>query len=1125
MTKCLTLLGITLLWASTLSAQTTSATIVGAVTDQSGSVVAGATVTVRNETTGDTRKVTTNSEGMYTASILPIGRYTVDVEASGFKRSVAGGLTLEVNQTVRVDLQLEVGPVTQTVEVTSAAVLVKTDRSDVGQVIDGKQVVELPLNGRKFIQLATLGPGAIPVQKVDDIMQTFGGGIIANGASSNANQITLDGVENQDFLVPRVGVSPSPDAIAEFKVMGATYSAEYGRGAGANINVVIRSGTNDIHGGGFWFHRNDNLDARNFFGITALPEFKRNQFGGTIGGPIVKNKTFYFGSYEGLRRGRGLTVNAIVPTDAQRSGDLSVGAPIWDPLTTATAGGQTTRTPFAGNRIPANRIAAESAKSLDLLYPRSQSQIADIPNFVYNPVEREKQEQVIFRLDHRISSRDSIWGRYAYNRNPRLLPNFNSSGLPVGGTDFGFNQRNYVAGYTKIISPTVVNEARIGYNYFHQDLKTAVRNRDLVGEIGIQGVLQDPLTWGPPNINITGQTGVGAFQFAPSQPRSHSFEFIDTLALTKGRHNMKTGADFRRGRMNGTQFPTPRGVYSFGGGYSQNPASRGGTGQGVADFLLGFPSGTSVQLGRTDNDIRTLNGGIFFQDDWNIARTVTLNLGVRYNVMPQPVSAADRIANWSEEHKAIILAETNLDKPTACAGCNGRSYKSIIEDWRGIYQFKTRAEVGWGRALAKSDWNNIEPRVGVAWRFLGDNDTVLRAGWGRFYEIVAGNVMWNYTTNPPLSRNLAFTGDINAVPLLTLRTPFPGSGIQGAPGLSGGIMYDWQDPRQDNFNVTLQRRLISTTSLELAYVGSRGSGQRMGVDFNSPRFGTGGIQQRRPAPERGGAGINVPWGHRRYNSMQVKLETQAKSLNLLAAYTWARGITWGGGGINENLAGTRFGWNFFGFRTPVLSGIIDPDDRYLRIDRGPGAFDVRHRLVVSYVWDLPFGKGKMVNFAGPADWILGGWQLSGITLFEGGVPLAVGINIDNTGGLGTRPDQVGNPNSGGRDAPLRWFNTTAFAPPTPMAQVLASGADPTVAAGNAGRAPIIGPGIKQWDLGIYKNFQFRERMRWQIRGEMFNAFNHVNWGNPNTTFGTPTFGRITGALQAREVQVALKFNF
>src|SRR5581483_3493227 len=371
-------------------AQTTSGTIVGTVTDSSGGVISDASITITNEATGAVRNLTTGADGQYTATLLPIGTYSIEAVKAGFKRAKVSGVVLAVNQAARTDIVLDIGGVNQTVEVSSEVNIVQTDRSDVGQVIGSKQVVELPLNGRNFIQLATLSPGTISANKVDQVIPAHGGGIVVNGASTNANQITLDGVENQDFLIPRVGVHPSPDAIAEFKVMGATYSAEYGRGSGANINLVIKSGTNDFHGSAFWFHRNDNLDARNFFDTTPLPEFKRNQFGGTLGGPIVKNKTFFFVSHESLRRGKGLTVNATVPTDAQRNGNLSTGAAIYDPLTTtADSSGRVTRSVFPGNIIPQSRISAQSAKALEILWPRAQRQIPDQPNGVFNPVERE----------------------------------------------------------------------------------------------------------------------------------------------------------------------------------------------------------------------------------------------------------------------------------------------------------------------------------------------------------------------------------------------------------------------------------------------------------------------------------------------------------------------------------------------------------------------------------------------------------------------------------------------------------------------------------------------------------------------------------------------------------------
>jgi hypothetical protein len=1107
--------------------------ILGTVQDSTAAVIPGASVAVINEGTGSTRNLVTNAEGQYTANLLPNGQYTVEAESAGFSKSVITGIVVLINQTVRTDVVLQIGEVTETVEVTSTVPLIQTDTSDVGQVVEEKQVVELPLNGRKFIQLARLSPGVLDNAKLDGVLgsATHGGGIVANGASTNANQITLDGVENQDWLIPRVGVSPSPDAIQEFKIMAGSYSAEYGRGAGAHINVSIKSGTNDLHGGVFYFHRNDNLDARNFFDRSALPEFKRNQYGGTVGGPFVKNKTFGFFSFEGLRSGKGRTINATLATPAQRQGDLSGpgGDPIFDPLTTATgADGVTNRDPFVNNQIPASRLSQTTQRAMQLLWPAVQSPVPNEPNAVFNPVELNDQDQYIVRVDHHLSDNDNLFGRYAHTDNPRLLPDFVSSGLPMQGTVFAFTTQNAVLAYTKIFSPTVVNDARFGYNYFFQDLSLELKDTNIVGEIGIEGALQEPVTWGPPNVNVTGMTSMGAFQFAPSVPKVHGFHYMDTLAITKGTHNMKVGVDIRRGQQNGGQFPTPRGVYTFSGGFTRNPASPAGTGQGLGDFLLGFPQNSRVQQGRTDNDIRTLNAGFYFQDNWNVHPNLTLNLGLRYNYMPAPVSAADRIVNWSEEHQALILAQNDLDKPTACAGCNGRPLKELIQDFDGIFTFMTRDQVGWPRSLYQSDNNNWSPRLGFAWRLFGSNDTVLRAAWGRFYEVIAGNVHWNFTTNPPLSRNLSFNTDPNDLPVITFAQPFPGVGVQGAPGTSGGIQFDWEDPYQDNWNVSIQRRILPSTSLNVGYVGSRGVGQRMGANFNSPEFGEGPTQPRRPHPEHGNTGINVPWGHRRYDSLQVKLETRAKDLNILTAYTWANALTWGGGGINESGSGARFNWNFPARRQPILSGVLDAGDPYLAVDKGSTRADVEHRLSVALVWQLPFGKGKMIPLSGPLNWIAGGWQVNGIITHESGIALPVSYGIDNTNGsASTRPDQIGNPNSGSRNAPESWINRAAFTDPVPLAQVLASGLSPIVAAGNAGRAPVIGPGVQLWDLGVYKNFHFaEERFRAQFRFEMFNAFNHANFGNPNTSFLSNNFGRITSTFGfGREIQFGLKLNF
>ena len=451
------LLASVAIFSISVYAQTTNGSIVGTVSDSTGAVVPGVSVVAINEDTGAQRTTVSSDQGSYNFDLLQVGRYTVEAELTGFKKARVTNVLLQVDQTVRLPLKLEVGEMTQTVDVQSEVALVKTDQSDVGAVIESKKILELPLNGRQFMQLATLAPGTMSVTKADSIMDSNGGNIIANGASSNANQVTMDGVENQDFLIPRLGVRPSPDSIQEFKLMTANYSAEYGRAAGANINVVTKAGTNKFHGALFEYHRNDAVDSRNFFDKVGvpLPEFKWNQFGGTLGGPIAKDKTFFFFSYEGLRIRRGLTVLATVPTDKQRTGDMSGSQwDIYDPMTTRPnpdKAGDILRDQFPGNVIPSNRISPQALKVLELLYPRADVQIANQPNVTLNPVQQEGQNQYIVRLDHQLSDNSSLWGRYAFGSNPRLLPNFGSSGLPGTGSQLSYFQQNF----SRLLQPGV----------------------------------------------------------------------------------------------------------------------------------------------------------------------------------------------------------------------------------------------------------------------------------------------------------------------------------------------------------------------------------------------------------------------------------------------------------------------------------------------------------------------------------------------------------------------------------------------------------------------------------------------------------------------------------------------
>ena len=1103
-------------------AQTTTGTIVGRVTDATGAVIPGASVTVVSEDTGMQRSLVSGDEGHYEATLLPIGRYRIEAEQPGFKTRQVSDILLQVNQTVRVDLALEVGEISEVVQVESTAAVVQTDRSDVGVVIDETQVVELPLNGRLYIQLAMLGGGTINAKAVDGAMVSTGGGIVVNGANSNSNAYTLDGIDNQGGLQAYMGTRPNPDAIQEFKVMAGNYSAEFGRSSGARVNVAIKSGTNEFHGSAYWFHRNDNLDARSFFDPSELPEFKWNQWGGSIGGPVIKDQTFFFFSYESFRIPRGVNVRAILPTDAQRRGDLSGGGrPIFDPLTTRTdpETGMVIRDPFPGNIIPSDRLSPESLRVLELLYPQAQTQVPYRLNSSFNREGFENQDQWIIRADHSLSDSSTIWGRYLWSQLPKFQPTFRSSGLPGFGVGNSFFLYNGVAGWTKNFSSNMVNDFRVGYNRWRLEFKPKPFE-NLNEQIGLEGTLDDP---GAPWIRVTGITDIQAGWNAPSLHTTNAFEYIDTLAVTKGNHSVKIGADIRRHHLNGPQFALSRGEWRFDGRMTRSPADPAGTGEGLADFLLGFPNFTRVWRGKSDSDIRAIHTGFFFQDDWSVHPDITLNLGLRYNYMPPPISYHDRIVAWSESNKAIVVAQNDLNEFSFVDP--SRTVAAQISDFSGIFNVMTRQEAGYPRSLSPpgNDTNNWAPRLGLAWRFLGTNDTVLRGGWGRFYHVVPLHHGFVSSRQAPYNLALAFTCPANSLPCFTLKNGFPGGSAQGAPGVGGGV-HNVRDPYQDNWNLTLEQRLFRNNSLAVAYVGSRGVGDWFKIDWNGPVFGIGSPQQRRPFPQRGGSSNLVPWGRRSYDSMQVTWRTQRSDLSLLASYTWGNSRVLAGGGVQEAGKNPRTSWNFFGARDAPTDH-LDPSDRFLAIDRSPGSIDMRHRLSVSNVWLLPFGSGQRYSLSGPIDWIFGGWQLTGITTLESGLPISVALGRNNTGSSGTsRPDMTGNPNTGPK-TPREWFRTSAFRNPRDINDIVAGRGNPIDALGNAGRNVIRTPGLQVWDIGIFKNFSILEELRLQIRAEMFNAFNRANFNNPNTSFVSPLFGQITRAALGREIQMGIRFTW
>lgn len=786
--------------------------------------------------------------------------------------------------------------------------------------------------------------------------------------------------------------------------------------------------------------------------------------------------------------------------------------------------GQVVRDPFPGNIIPQNRIDPIALNALQLLFPAPQQNTPNVLNATYHPSQTDNYDQYLVRIDHHLTNKDLIWGRFIRQYEPQLIPNLAglASGFPGEGSIENVTEYNIALGYTRTFTPSVINESRFGFNRYRQYLSQQGIGTNYVGQIPLNGALQDPATWGQPNIYITGMSAAGTFQYSPSIPTTNTFQFADVLSFVKGPHNLKVGADITRYQMNGEQYTNSRGVYIASGGFTEDPQNPGTTGQGLADFLLGDLTSSSLNLGRTTSDLRGMNAGFFIQDNWNATRDLTLNLGLRYDYLPQPISASDRYVIYDGIRGTMVTAQTDLNSVPLCAGCATQTVAQLEAAFAGTLNFETRTQAGLPRSLVRTDYNGWAPRLGVAWRMFGSK-TVLRGGFGRAYEQPAGNIQWNYTGQAPYARSLAFSANTLSTPSLTIDNPFPSTSATsaGAPG-GFGVGPNWRNPHDDTWNLTLQREIKNGVVGEVGYVGARANNQPMYVNFNSPTFGIGDVQSLRPNPNIGNTNVDESWGHSWYDSLQSRLRVQLKTLNISANYTWGHTITVGGGGINQSGTSAFVAWNFFGFRAPVSSANLSASDPYLAIDKGPGAADVRHIFNFSYVWDLPLGNGRRVSLHGPADWALGGWELTGVTTFQSGyhLPLFCAASCP-------RPNLLGDPNHGAPRTVQEWFNTSPSLYQTPPStlQAVTQGLDPALTLGNAGRAPIVGPPLQNWDLGIFKNFLITERFRFQFRAEMFNAFNHPYFTSVNTTYGSATFGQISSAGPGREVQFGGKLSF
>jgi len=1092
---CLTALMLT---AGFGFAQSGTAELNGSVTDSSGAAISRATVTISNPATGFSRVLKTNDGGLYSAPALNPGAYSIKVEMQGFQSQSRTGVELQVGQAPSINVVLTVGNVAEVIEVTGGAPVLETESTSVGTVIENKRIIELPLNGRNYLQLASLIPGATTNGPASSQGQQRMGGarnsfaLNVAGQRVHFNHYALDGMENTDPNFNTYLFLPSIDALQEFKVESGVFGAEYGRGI-AQVNVTTKSGTNQLHGVAFEFLRNSYFDARNFFAIVN-PPFKRNQFGGTISGPVVipkifngKDKLFFMFNYEGLRERRSLTQTGTLPDARFRSGNfgfLNRAAGIRDPLNPGTV--------FPNATIPESRISPTSRKVLNDFYPlpnQAGGGALGIANNYLNDEGRQTDgNQFTARADWTGTANQTYFFRFSQTQEPQYIP----SAIFDQGNNVKILGQQGVIGHTQVIGSNKVNEFKFGMNYFNsQNTQQRASLRNVVGELGLQGVSQDPLFWGIPVFQIAGFSNVGECNDCPFLNWNTTFQWTDNFSWTKGKHSMKIGGEYRRLRYNQIGAVVPRGRFSWNGQY---------TGEPTADMLLGVMSTTEGQVGAPIANFRNNYMSLYFQDAWKVSQKLTLNLGLRWEYESPFMDKHDAIVNvdfkWDNSVEPTFVragtGDLNQGNPAFPAPPTWR----LVRDGR------------FGRGAGVPDRNDLGPRIGLAYQL--NSKTVLRSGFGIYYVRDIGNAVFDIVRNIPFTIRQAETADTRT-PNLTWNRLFTQA---GAPSFLLINQYGERTSYVAQWQMAIQRQLTKDMSLEVTYMGSAGIKLRRLSSYNLPVPRPGNPNDNRPFPKFNGAFQNMyAAAHSNYHSLQARLQHRfSHGFTLLSSYAYSKSID-NGSGVRTTDGDPL---------TPM-----DPNNGLWR-DRGLSAFDFRHRLTNSFLIELPFGKGRKYGIANSAaNAVLGGWQVGGILTFQSGFPFSAFCgpgNIQNGAGGWCAPDAIAGQN--GNDGPktvARYFNTGAF--------VDRIGQNPAAITdfrfGTNGRNTLIGPGIIGLDASINKAFAWSEgRHKVDLRGEFFNLPNHANFSQPGSTLRTPNYGVISSTrIDSRQIQVALRYSF
>ena len=1109
------------LCTSWLLAQANLATVTGIVSDDTGAVIPGALVTITNTGTNDAREVSTAAEGAYTITALQPGNYELRASSEGFRQYVQQGIVLQTGQNLRVNVTLEIGAVTESITVDAQLVTLNTENGTIkGDVIVQEEIQELPLAGRDFTDLAFFTPGVIP--KAEGGQGSFAN---INGARASNTNFFVDGFDNRNARGAAAQIRPNIDALQEFKMEVSGYSAEYGRMAGGILNMSLRSGTNEFHGNVNYFLRNDINDARGFSEANKN-KLRQNQYAATVAGPIVKNKTFFMMSYEGMRRIADVTRLTRVPTALERSGDFSDSL-TWDNKALYLRDREASGACNANNQKSCfqNNVIPESRKdpiglAIQEYYPAVNRVSGSDPrvgfNYLVQHPDTDNWDSLLFKIDHKIGENNLAF-RYQKRWNDTENPFAGGSDLGVYGADI--DDRRSLGGldYTHMFSPTVLFELRTGFSRNAAYQTGFYPGRNVFEELGMPNQIPEgqerdlPASQDWPRFMVDNFAQIGTGNNQPVQFFTTDWQYGAKLTWVKGKHNVKFGFNSNFVQFNQPYYNNQRGTYRTRGRR---------TGNALADMQLGWLHVANRQMGFNRNYWRQHALGSFVNDDWKATRKLTLNLGFRWEVNRAPWDKYDRLGVYDTERLKLVIAS---DENTPA------NYQDLL-DRAGVREAVTTADaLGLSRSVVKTDWMNLSPRMGFAYR--ATDKTVIRGGYGIF---LAGDILNNLRNNLsnqfPFAINQTFTGQNNNPSLVSYATPFPNSRevFTGSTTANGFTM----EPKQaylQSWNFTVERQLFGGTALEMDYRGSKGTHLQRRYDFNQPYRNidsfVAGEGFTRPIPEWNALNIFSTSANSIYNAFNASFRKRSRGgLFWRLNYSYSKSI---------DTASQANGQSQGGFAQAL-------DSRNLDLDRGRSDWDRGHIFTMVGNYNLPFGKGRQwgSNWGGVVNAILGGWQLSGTASAYTGSPMTIettGAALNN--GESVRPNRLSDGRvpkdwqDGKKGADFPWYDIDAFeAVPGCLEDVCPANA---FAFGNSGRNILDGPGLFSINTGLSKNFEIKEGHRLQLRLETFNILNRTNFiiQDDMTFFNAPTAGFLSAVGGVgrgggpRVWQYALKYRF